>query len=87
MTGIRKKLDPKTSALIKKAARSQAENGLKEIVISSTNVLRRKRELAGRRRVAEVRQYRSRRSQHQLSRLLVAREQTNQREAQTTSQN
>lgn len=59
MTAFRRKLDPKTTALIKKAARSQAENGLKEIVISSTNVLRRKRELAGRRRVTGARQHRS----------------------------
>ncbi|MCX6828108.1 MAG: uracil-DNA glycosylase [candidate division Zixibacteria bacterium] len=45
MTDWRKKIDPKTSALLKKAARCQMELGTKEVVLSRTGVKRRRKEL------------------------------------------
>ncbi len=46
MTDWRKKIDPKTSALLKKAARCQMELGTKEVVLSRTGVKRKRKELA-----------------------------------------
>jgi uracil-DNA glycosylase family 4 len=45
MTDWRKKIDPKTSALLKKAARCQMELGTKEVVLSRPGVKRRRKEL------------------------------------------
>jgi uracil-DNA glycosylase len=45
MTDWRKKIDPKTSALLKKAARCQMELGTKEVILSRTGVKRKRKEL------------------------------------------
>ncbi len=48
MKTAKKKIDPKTSALLIKAAKAQVESGIGDIVINRTNILKKRRSLSGR---------------------------------------